>query len=66
MSYHSRINEAPARQWLLSAGRISANNEYEAGDPRVKVAESEISAFASGKQIQLRPFSMLALEWEVK
>ena len=66
VEFEGKVAGGKARQWLLSADRISANNEYEAGDPQVKVAESEISGFASGKRIQLRPFSMLAREWEVK
>ncbi len=66
IEFEGRVARGTARQWLLSADRISANNEYEAGDPQVKMTESEVSGFASGKRIQLHPFSMLALEWEVK
>ena len=66
VQFKGNVVHGKAKQWLLSAEKISANNEYEVGDPQVKVAESEISAFASGKRIQLRPCSMLVLEWKVK
>ena len=54
-----------ARSWLLTAEKISANNEYESGPPQVNVAESKFPDFAAGTRLSLPPFSMLALTWDV-
>ena len=55
-----------ARRWLLTAGKISASNEYEVGRPQVVVKEDALAGFASGTRLALPPFSMLALQWHVK
>ena len=39
IEFKGRVVGNRARQWRLAADRISANNEYEAGDAQVKVVE---------------------------
>ncbi len=58
--------DGAARTWLLAADRITANNEYEVGAAQVKVVESRLRGFASGKTLTLPAFSMMALAWEAR
>jgi hypothetical protein len=53
-----------ARSWRLAADSIAANNEYETGEPQVKIAEETMKNFTSGSEITLPPHSMLALKWD--
>ncbi len=53
-----------AQAWRLAADSIAANNEYETGDPQVKIEEETINDFAAGRQIDLGPHSMLVLQWK--
>lgn len=55
-----------AATWTLIAERIIANNEFEAGEPQVKIKEKVLSGFASGSRVVLAPHSMLVLSWEHK
>jgi len=55
-----------AQSWLLSANRITANNEFEGGPPQVVLREAEVKDFASGHKFNLPPFSVLALRWETE
>ncbi len=55
--------KGPVQSWLLTADRISANNEFEAGRPQVKITEQTISAFSSGQRLVIPPFSAQALVW---
>ena len=55
-----------AKSWLLTAEKITASNEYEVGEPQVTVQERAIADFASGRQLTLPPFSLLALHWDVQ
>jgi len=54
-----------ARQWLLTAERITADNEFESPEPQVRVVEREVTGFRSGTRLVLPPFSMSALSWQV-
>lgn len=58
------VRDGVAQAWRLAADSIAANNEYETGEPQVKVAEETIKDFASGSAIALPPHSMLALKWD--
>ncbi|MFO8007371.1 MAG: hypothetical protein R6V05_06505, partial [Candidatus Brocadiia bacterium] len=52
-----------ATAWWLSADSITANNEYENGEPQVRVRQEEVADFASGHRLELPPHSMVVLEW---
>ncbi|MBI5723414.1 MAG: hypothetical protein HZA50_05610 [Planctomycetes bacterium] len=58
--------DGAATTWLLTADKITANNEYETGEPQVSTKEDAIKDFASGRKIVLPPFSMIGLSWENK
>jgi len=58
--------EGRAQSWLLTADRITANNEFETPEPEVTITEGEVTDFNSGHRLTIRPFSMLALVWEVR
>jgi len=55
-----------ADSWLLTAEKITDNNEYEVGRPQVNVLEEKITGFHSGTVLALPPFSMRAVAWEVQ
>lgn len=55
-----------AQSWLLTADRITANNEFESPEPQVTITQAEVADFASGRRLTIRPFSMLGLVWEVE
>ncbi len=58
--------EGTAQSWLLTADRITANNEFETPEPEVTLTEGEVTDFNSGHRLTIRPFSMLALVWQVR
>ncbi len=55
-----------ARSWTLTAESISANNEFETGNPQVSIAEGEARDFRNGSTITMPPFSMKAFKWELR
>jgi len=55
-----------ATAWWLTADEITATNEPGAGEPQVDVRREEIGGFASGRAMQLPPFSMVALPWRTQ
>lgn len=56
---------AAARLWLLSADKITANNEFEQPEPQVKLVSRTLTAFRSGYELTVPPFSMVGLSWQV-
>ena len=58
------VENKAAKAWRLAADSIAANNEYETGEPQVKIAEETINNFSSGSEIKLPPHSMLVLKWQ--
>jgi hypothetical protein len=56
----------PAGSWLLTAGEIAANNEFELAEPQVAVKEAEIGGLTSGAAFTVPPFSMFGLSWNVE
>jgi len=58
------VKNKTAKAWRLAAGSIAVNNEYETGEPQVKIAEETINNFSSGSESKLPPHSMLVLKWE--
>ena len=66
VEFSGTVKDATARAWTLANDNIYATNEPEAGDPQVKVQESQLTGFASGKEIKLAPFSLTALDWNVE
>ena len=64
VNFPGTVKDKAARAWRLAADSIAANNEYETGEPQVKIEESTVRDFATGKTISLPPHSMLALKWE--
>ena len=55
-----------ATSWTLSADSITASNEFEVGEPRVKVRQDVVKGFASGSEVELAPHSMLVLSWQIR
>ncbi len=55
-----------AKRWRLSAKHITDTNEFEAGEPQVALVEEPLPAFAAGSPMELAPFSLQAIEWEVE
>ena len=53
-----------ATAWRLAADSIAANNEYETGEPQVRIDEETINDFTAARQIDVSPDSMLVLQWE--
>jgi len=66
VAFDGEVDGGQARSWLLTAERITDNNEYEGGEPQVKVAEESLDGFRSGTRVVLPPFSMRALSWRIK
>ena len=44
---------------------IAANNEYETGEPQVKITEKTTGNFSSGSEIKMSAHSMLVLKWKI-
>jgi len=66
IEFAGKVTGGSVRSWLLTAEKISANNEYESGWPQVTVTEQKLAGFTSGRQFDLPPFSMVALTWNVE
>ncbi len=66
LAFDGRAVGSAARVWTMQADRITANNEYETGTPQVTVQESRWTEFASGHKLQMAPFSLVALTWQVE
>ncbi len=64
VAFDGKVAGGKARQWLLTAEKITANNEFESPQPQVRVIERTINDFQSGARLNLPPFSMLALSWQ--
>ena len=65
VKFDGNVSPGGAQSWLLTAERITDNNEYEAGKPQVELRHQRIESFTSGKQLPLPPFSMRVLQWNV-
>jgi hypothetical protein len=66
VTFDGDVAGGAARCWLLTADRITDNNEFEAPQPQVEVDEERITGFRSGTQLVLPPFSMRVLAWEMR
>ncbi|MFO7956482.1 MAG: hypothetical protein R6X33_05240 [Candidatus Brocadiia bacterium] len=66
LEFEGQVREEGAQWWLLSADEITANNEFEQADPRVRITEGALEDFTSGRRIQLPPHSMMALQWHTR
>jgi hypothetical protein len=66
VKFAGKVAGDKATSWLLSADRITASNEFEAGKPQVTVKTNVLRSFASGTRVALAPYSMLVLSWEVE
>jgi hypothetical protein len=64
LHFPGAVKDGSAHAWQLTADSIAANNEYETGEPQVRIATSTIQDFANGKILDMPPHSMLAIEWE--
>ena len=64
VAFDGKVTGGKARQWLLTAEKITANNEFESARPQVRVIERTINDFQSGARLELPPFSMLAVSWQ--
>ena len=48
----------------LTAEEITANNEYENGEPQVEIRKETVDNFEPGQTLTLPPYSMVGLEWQ--
>ena len=62
---NSHYNGAMMKRRLASE-KITGTIEFEEGDPKVSLVEEAILALAAGSPVDLAPFSMQAIEWEVE
>jgi len=66
VKFAGKAKDAAATAWWLAADDIGANNEYETGKPQVAIRQERLADFASGKTLDLPPFSLLGLQWELE
>ncbi|MGB2864689.1 MAG: hypothetical protein WBC05_15285 [Sedimentisphaerales bacterium] len=66
IAFAGRPAQNKASLWRLSAETITANNEFEAGQPQVTVVKDTLNDFGPDYKIMLPPHSMTVLEWEVQ
>ncbi|HUT45276.1 MAG TPA: hypothetical protein VMX36_03285, partial [Sedimentisphaerales bacterium] len=66
IAFAGRPVQNKASLWRMSAEKITANNEFEAGRPQVAVERETLNDFGPGYKIMLPPHSMTVLEWEVQ
>ncbi len=64
LQFDGDVTGDKAKGWLLTADKITDNNEFETPEPQVRVVERAIDGFRPGWRSTLPPFSMLALSWE--
>lgn len=53
-----------ASSYLLTADSITANNEWDVGEPQVSIRQEELPDFASGTTVTLPAHSLMALKWK--
>ncbi len=63
-AFPDAAKDRTARAWRLAADAVAADNEYETGEPQVRIVEETLRDFAPGVAIELPPHSMLVLKWE--
>jgi len=56
--------DGPARRHLLTADSVTATNEWEVGEPQVRVRTEEVKGFKSGFTLTVPPHSLYALQWQ--
>ena len=61
-----KVAGGAAHSYLLTADKITDNNEFEQPEPLVRVREQEVTGFGSDWRTSVPPFSMLALKWRVE
>lgn len=66
LAFKAKPVAGSAKSWRLASEKITDTNEFEEGDPKVRLVEEALPAFAAGSPIELAPFSMQAIEWEVE
>ncbi len=66
LKFPGAVVQGTAKQWVLSSGKITDNNEFEVGEPQVALREEPLPDLANGKQLTLAPFSIRAIQWESK
>lgn len=66
LKFSEKPAASSATQWVLASDNITDNNEFESGDPKVRIREDKIPEFSTGKTLKLEPFSLRAIEWDVE
>ena len=64
LKFDGEVAGGEARSWLLTADAVTDNNEYETGEPQVKLTQERIGDFRSGRRLTLPPFSVRVLVWK--
>jgi hypothetical protein len=65
IAFDGTVARGGAQAWTMTAQEITANNEYESGEPRVAIRNQTLSNFQSGQAMRIPPHSMIALSWRV-
>ncbi len=66
VKFVGKVTGDHATSWTLSADSITASNEFEVGEPQVKMRQGVVRGFARGSKVELAPHSMLVLSWQVE
>ncbi|MFP4058796.1 MAG: hypothetical protein ACLF0G_18155 [Candidatus Brocadiia bacterium] len=66
IEFDGGVEGATATCWELTADRITANNEYEVGEPQVELREQTLEDFRSGIRFPMPPFAMRVLAWQAE
>jgi alpha-L-arabinofuranosidase len=66
VKFAGKVAYGKATSWAMTADTITANNEFETGQPQVEVTKDVLREFSSGSRVTLPPHSMKALSWEVE
>ncbi len=66
VKFAGKVMGGQATSWTLAADRITASNEFEVGEPQVKVRQGVVKGFGSGSSVELTPHSMVVLSWQIE
>ena len=64
--FDGRARDRTATGYLLWSEHIADNNEFETPEPKVKIRQTSIEKFTSGKQLTLPRHSITGLVWHIE
>ncbi|MBN2314972.1 MAG: hypothetical protein JXM79_13655 [Sedimentisphaerales bacterium] len=66
LRFEGNARNSKATSWALTAETVTANNEFEAGQPQVEVTSNVLNGFSNGIHLTLPPHSMRVFSWETE